>query len=57
MQVGIAALALDSSGVPPGRTCVPHPDKVAGKPDVAQPRISLAAEGTRHRQSKPAQDL
>jgi hypothetical protein len=56
MQVGIAALALDSSGVPRRGPACP-PDKVAGKPDVAQTRVRLAAEGTRHRQSKPAQDL
>ena len=44
LQVGIAALDLDRSGVPPARTCMPHLDKVAGKPDVAQTRVRLATE-------------
>jgi hypothetical protein len=57
MQVSIAALALDSSGMLPARTCMPHFDKVAGKPDAAQTRVSLAAEGTRHQQSETAQYL
>ena len=57
MQVGIAALALDSSEMLPARTCMPHFDKVAGKPDVAQTRVRLAAEGTRHQQSETAQYL
>jgi hypothetical protein len=34
-----------------------HLDKVAGKPDVAQTRVRLAAEGTRHQQSETAQYL
>ena len=57
MQVGIAAFDLGRSGVLPGRTCMPHLDKVAGKPDVAQTRVRLAAEGTSHQQSETAQYL
>jgi hypothetical protein len=56
MQVGIAALAWTAAECRGADLRAP-PDKVAGKPDVAQTRVRLAAEGTRHRQSKPAQDL
>jgi len=45
MQVSIAALALDSSGMLPARTCMPHFDKVAGEAGCSSDARQLGSRG------------